>query len=196
MKCPSLYHFYRAYYGGAGQGKAHFARAIIEAGKQLERIFETHDWEGYHRYASQQYALSLTKGFLRKFYELAEQHYGEELFDELQWLNNRIILPKEALGKAEVYIPFSFCFAAKEKRFIFMEYGKLDDAEKWLPIFKTLVESFVVGASLPEAEMVTYWDLMKGTTIELSYPDSFLAPRERVLQTARRLAEQAKKGRR
>jgi hypothetical protein len=191
MKCPSLFHFYRAYYGGSSQGKVHFAKAIAETGRQLEQIFKTCDWEGDAHYASQQYSHKLTKAFLKRFYELAERHYGTQLFDELQYLKNRIVLPKEAIGKREVNIPFSFCFAEQEKRLIFIEYGKVEDAARWLPIFKTLVESFMLDIPLPETQVVTYWDLMKGTTIELSYPESFLAPKVRVLQTARRLIEQA-----
>ncbi|MCA0758144.1 hypothetical protein KP806_24100 [Paenibacillus sp. N4] len=191
MKCPSLFHFYRAYYGGVSQGKVNFAKAISETGKQLEIIFQTRDSQGHTRYANREYAYALTKGFLQKFFELAEYHYGEQFFDELEWLKNRIVMPKDLVGNREVYIPFSYCFAPKEKRLIFIEYGKVEEAERWLPIFKTLVESFVINDSLPDIQMVTYWDLMKGTTMELSYPDSFLAPKERVIQTARLLVEQA-----
>jgi hypothetical protein len=191
VKCPSLFHFYRAYYGGASQGKVHFAKAIAETGKQLEKIFRARDWEGDSHYANQQYPYKLTIGFLKKIYELAERNYGTRFFDELKYLRNRIVLPREAVGNREVCIPFSYCFAEQEKRLIFFEYGKLGDVTKWLPIFKTLVESFMLDTSLPETQVVTYWDLMEGTTTELSFPDSFLAPKERVLQTARRLAVQA-----
>lgn len=106
-------------------------------------------------------------------------------------MKNRVLLPKEVVGKREVYIPFSFCYAAQEKRLIFIEYGKVNEAEKWLPIFKTMVETFVMDDVLPEINVVSYWDLMKGTAKELLYPDSFLAPKDRVLQTARRLVELA-----
>lgn len=191
MKCPSLFHFYRAYYGGVSQGKVNFAKAIVETGKQLEMIFEMRDRNGYTRYANSEYAYALTKNFLRKFYDLAEHHYGEEFFDQLQWMKNRVVLTKEIVGKREIYIPFAYCFVPQEKRLIFIEYGKVEEAERWLPIFKTLVESFEIDGLLPDIQIVTYWDLMKGTTMEISYPDSFLAPKERIIQTARRLVEQA-----
>lgn len=157
----------------------------------MELIFQTQVFNGYLRYSNEKCANPLTMGFLRRFYELAEQHYGAKLFEELQWMKNRVVLPKAAVGKREVYIPFSFCFAPQEKRLIFIEYGKVEEAEKWLPIFKTMVENFVLDNALPEIDVVTYWDLMKGTTKELSFPDAFLAPKDRVLQTARRLVEQA-----
>lgn len=171
MKCPSLFHFYRAYYGGASQGKIHFAKAIAETGRQLEVIFMNRDLDGYNRYASREYGYALTKGFLRNFFDLAHHHYG--------------------IGNREVYIPFTYCYCDSERRMIFLEYGKVDDAARWLPIFKTLVESFPMDDTMPHVQSVVYWDLMKGTTMELSYPDSFLAPKERILQIARRLVESA-----
>jgi len=196
MKCPSLFHFYRAYYGGVSQGKVHFARAIIETGKQLESIFQTCNKHGYEEYARQIHAFALTKTFLRNFYRLADQHYGEQLFRDLSWGQNKITLPKSILGKRELYIPFTYCYIAKERRVLFFEYGNVDNALQWLPIFKTLIESFPVESTFPNAEIITYWDLMKGTTVELSYPESFLAPKERVIYTARKIIEQATGGRR
>lgn len=191
MRCPSLFHFYRAYYGGVSQGKVQFAKAIVETGKQLEMIFGTKDLEGYSRYANRERAYALTKGFLRNFYELAFRHYGNQFFEELQIYKNRILLARELVGVRELNIPFVFCFEARKKRLVFMEYGKLEEATKWLPIFKTLVENFSLDHPLPDVETVTYWDLMRGTTNELSYPESFLAPRDKVVQTARKFIEQA-----
>ena len=111
MKCPSLFHFYRAYYGGASQGKVHFAKAIVETGRQLDIIFQMKDSEGDQRYARREWSFALTKNFLRNFFELARHQYGTHFFDELQWLKNRVVLPKEIVGKREVYIPFSFSYA-------------------------------------------------------------------------------------
>lgn len=62
MKCPSLFHFYRAYYGGVSQGKVHFAKAIAKAAIQLEIIFQAQDRNGYLRYSNEEYANPLTKG--------------------------------------------------------------------------------------------------------------------------------------
>ncbi|MFC4098471.1 hypothetical protein [Paenibacillus xanthanilyticus] len=198
MKCPSLFHFYRSYYGGASQGKVHFARAIIETGKQLENIFRSHNFHGDKQYEKREFALSLTKGFLRRFYELAEHHYGRRLFDDLHWMENRVTMSKQIVGKRELYIPFTYCAVPNENRLIFFEYGRLDDVAKWLPIFKTLIESYELQHPMPQAEFITYWDLMKGTTAELSYPKSFLAPKEQVVITARTIVEHAvrRKGRR
>lgn len=196
MKCPSLFHFYRAYYGGHSQGKVHFARAIAATGKLVTTVFQEKSWKQYEQYINYQYALPLTKGFLRRFYELGEQYYGRDFFEKLEWLDNRVMIPEELVGKREVYIPFSYCFEAEKKNLIFLEYGRLDTVEKWLPIFKTLAESFQMEKTMTSFETVTYWDLMKGTTMELSYYDSFLAPKERIVQTARRLVEETnvKKG--
>lgn len=191
MKCPSLFHFYRAYFGGKSQGKVHFARAINETGRQLETTFEMRNWQNISKYIDRERAFQLTKIFLGKFQELAEQHYGKRFFDEVQWLKNRILLPKESVGRKEVYIPFSYCYAARENILIFVEFGKLEEASRWLPIFKTLTESFLMDDTLPDIDIVTYWDLMKGTTNELLYPETSLAPKERVLQTARKLVEQS-----
>jgi hypothetical protein len=80
------------------------------------------------------------------------------------------------------WIPFSFCYEAKEKRIIF----QLDTVHLWKTVFKTLTNVYSLSTEMPVFEKVTYWDLLKGSTRELVYDDIESAPRDKVLAAARR----------
>src|SRR5690606_21824244 len=64
MKCPSIYNFYRAYFGIQSSRKLHFALAIKDAQKQLGEMFTGLSFESCKPYWTHPYARQLTPMFL------------------------------------------------------------------------------------------------------------------------------------
>jgi hypothetical protein len=185
VRCPSIYNFYRAYFGIPSTGKLHFALAIKDMQRQLELMFEGSGFSQYERYAHEPYARQLTKQFLNHFIQIARHNYLD-VFEVLTYHQNLFVLGKNELNtRVSLEIPFTYAYETKRRRIVFFEYGRLDTVHQWPPVFNTL-STFRLDVRLPQYQEVVYWDLLKGDTRAIPMNHLAVAPREKVINAAQR----------
>ncbi len=195
MRLPSLYGFYKYYFNYPLKGKKNYALAIREAEKQICDAFDLRDESCIIDYEHQLYPRQLTISFLKKLYQLMNDHYDQPIFD-LDYHRNSIHIPKELLNsRVQLDIDFGYFYDRNAKKIILLEYGKLNDVSHWIPVFKTLVTSFELTSMLPtNIETIAFWDLSKGLTYEESYNNGITAPIEQVLKIARKIVNERRRG--
>lgn len=187
MKCPSIYTFYRAYFGIPSSGKKHFALAIKDAQSLLQQTFEERSFETLTRYIDEPIrARQLTKLFLKNFYAMAQNQYTN-CFETLSFESNMVTLSKDRLGtRVPLYIPFTYALEREKKTIIFFEFGKLGMVDQWQTVFQTLTSSFELLHSMAAYDRVVYWDLLKGDQRSLGSEELIEASVDKVAAAARR----------
>ncbi|WP_156158035.1 hypothetical protein [Gordoniibacillus kamchatkensis] len=138
-------------------------------------------------YRDEKWSRQLAIGFLRTFWGLATDEYSDAL-TSLQYTRNKFILPKSQLSnKKKLDVTCNYLYDPKIQRIIFLEYGKLDDATMWLPIFKTLLTSFSSLYIIPPINDVSCWDLTKGNTFNILFSNIGTVPSPNITSTAVRI---------
>ncbi|MBB5325902.1 hypothetical protein HNQ34_003008 [Anoxybacillus tepidamans] len=195
MRLPSLYGFYKYYFNYPLKGKKNYALAIREAEKQISDAFDLRDESYIIDYEHQSYPRQLTISFLKKLYQLMNDYYEQPIF-ELDYHKNSIHLPKELLtSRIQLDIDFGYFYDRNAKKIILLEYGKLNEVSRWIPVFKTLVTSFELTATLPpNLETIVFWDLSKGLIHEEDYTSATTAPMEQILKIARKIVNERRRG--
>jgi hypothetical protein len=191
MRLLSLYGFYKYYFGYSLTGKKNYALAIRDAEKQIYKAFDTREEAYITGYKDEMYSRQLTIGFLSKFYYLMYEEYQNPMV-ELDYYRNSIHIPKHRLtGRRKLDIDFGYFYDHGAKKMVLLEYGKLDDVSRWLPVFKTLVTSFELTSTFPSnIKTITFWDLSKGLAYEEDYQSIVNEPLQRVIFVARKIVNE------
>ncbi|MGD8190865.1 hypothetical protein ACQCN2_12870 [Brevibacillus ginsengisoli] len=187
MRLPSLYSFYRVHFGYPKSDKKHFALAIRDTYPVLSEAFKKHRELSVIEYKEREYARQLTVGFLNMFNHLAYSNY-ELPFEALSYEMNSISISKDLLlSSKRLDIDFYYLYDVKNRKIIFLEFGKLDEVRYWFQVFKTLISNFKLAFGIPNIDTIVCWDLLRGTIYETSYSPVEEANYTKVLETAKRI---------
>jgi hypothetical protein len=183
----TLYKFFKAFYGEFSTGNVHFARAIGDTDERIHLGYHLRSEIPIVHYYEDRYARQLAIGFLETFWRLANAD-TENPISNLEYIRNKFVIPKAILtNRKRLDVICNYCYDKRFKRIIFLEYGDLDVVKRWLPIFKAFASSRFPLIGIPDIQIVSCWDLLKGTTYEAEYSSFDQVKNENLMATAKEL---------